>query len=80
MTERAAITSVNVSATPQELGRRAGAKGAEAIREVLSRRGRARVILATGVSMETVGGRPPTCSDGRFRPNNRSLLTGCPRP
>jgi glucosamine-6-phosphate deaminase len=54
MPERAAVqslvTSVDVSATPQELGRRAAAKGAEAIREALSRRGRARVILATGVS------------------------------
>jgi hypothetical protein len=60
MPERAAVqslvTSVDVSATPQELGRRAAAKGAEAIREALSRRGRARVILATGVSMGTAGG------------------------
>ncbi|MDP9097205.1 MAG: glucosamine-6-phosphate deaminase [Pseudomonadota bacterium] len=54
MLERSAVqrlmTSVDVSPTPLELGRRAATKGAEALRTALSRQGRARAILATGAS------------------------------
>lgn len=47
---RSTSISVDVSPTLQELGRRAATLGAGAIRDALSRRGMARIILATGVS------------------------------
>src|SRR5215213_5007796 len=41
---------IDISPTKQELGRRAAAAGAELIRAVLSQRGKANIILATGAS------------------------------
>lgn len=41
---------IDIAPTKQELGRRAAAAGAELIRTVLSQRGKANIILATGAS------------------------------
>jgi glucosamine-6-phosphate deaminase len=45
---------IDVSADAAEVGRRAGAKGAQAIRDAIARQGFARIILATGVSQFAV--------------------------
>jgi glucosamine-6-phosphate deaminase len=41
---------IDIAPTKQELGRRAAAAGAEIVRSVLSQRGKANIILATGAS------------------------------